>query len=95
MSLTRLCLILVQAFRTNAQNILSEGVLSKDKMDRLEKLREQLGLTEDMANAVIRSISASKMVSGVGSAINSGKLTVADIRSFRESGVDIDSMVRE
>jgi hypothetical protein len=84
-----------QAFRTNAQNILSEGVLSKDKMDRLEKLREQLGLTEDMANAVIRSISASKMVSGVGSAINSGKLTVADIRSFRESGVDIDSMVNK
>lgn len=83
----------LQAFRTNAQNILSEGMLTPEKMERLTKLREQLGLTEEMANAVIRSISASKMVTGVDSAIASGKLTIKDVRGFRESGVDIDSMV--
>eukprot|EP00243_Klebsormidium_subtile_P002286 TRINITY_DN1448_c0_g1_i1.p1 TRINITY_DN1448_c0_g1~~TRINITY_DN1448_c0_g1_i1.p1 ORF type:complete len:219 (+),score=70.49 TRINITY_DN1448_c0_g1_i1:46-657(+) len=48
-----------------------------------------------MANAVIRSITASKMVSGVDSAIASGKLTIKDVRGFRESGVDIDSMVNK
>ncbi|GAQ87464.1 chloroplast inner envelope translocon protein [Klebsormidium nitens] len=84
-----------QAFRTNAQNILSEGMLTPEKMERLTKLREQLGLTEEMANAVIRSITASKMVSGVDSAIASGKLTIKDVRGFRESGVDIDSMVNK
>lgn len=94
--LTSLFLALpLQAFRTNAQNILSEGMLTPDKMERLTKLREQLGLTEEMANAVIRSITASKMVSGVDGAIASGKLTIKDVRGFRESGVDIDSMVRE
>ncbi|KAH7443069.1 hypothetical protein KP509_02G017700 [Ceratopteris richardii] len=82
-----------QAFRQQAQVILADGQLSKVRVEQLNELQKQLGLPSESAQKVISNIVNTRMRGAIETAINSGKLSIEEVRSLREAGVDIDVMI--
>lgn len=82
-----------QAFRQQAQVILADGQLSKARVQQLNELQKQLGLPSDAAQKVISSIVNTKMRGAIETAINSGKLSIQEVRELKEAGVEIDTMI--
>lgn len=82
-----------QAFRQQAQVILADGQLSKARVQQLNELQKQLGLPSESSQKVISNIVNTKMRGAIETAINSGKLSVEEVRELREAGVDIDTMI--
>jgi len=78
-----------QAFRANAQSVLADGMLTRDKTEKLKELQTQLGLPEETAQKVIRSITSGKQASSLQALVATGKLSLADVEAMAADGVDV------
>ncbi|KAK2386625.1 protein TIC110, chloroplastic [Trifolium repens] len=82
-----------QAFRKQAEVILADGQLTKGKVEQLNDLQKEVGLPEEYAQKVIRSITTTKMAAAIETAVTQGRLNIKQIRELKEAGVDLDNMV--
>jgi hypothetical protein len=82
-----------QAFRKQAEVILADGQLTKAKVEQLNDLQKEVGLPEEYAQKVIRSITTTKMAAAIETAVTQGRLNIKQIRELKEAGVDLDNMV--
>lgn len=84
-----------QAFRQQAEVILADGQLTKDRVEQLTEVQKQVGLPPEYAQKVIKSITTTKMAAALETAINLGRLNIKQIRELKEASVDLDSMISE
>ncbi|XP_057953310.1 protein TIC110, chloroplastic [Malania oleifera] len=84
-----------QAFRQQAEVILADGQLTKARIEQLNEVQKQVGLPQEYAKKVIKSITTTKMAAAIETAVSQGKLNVNQIRELKEAGVDLDSMISE
>lgn len=82
-----------QAFRSNAENILADGMLTSDKKEKLDELQKQLGLPAEVAQKVITGITSGKLTSNVQAQIATGKLTLEEIEALSANGVDVEQVI--
>jgi len=82
-----------QAFRTNVQQVLADGNMTKEKSEYLKGLQGQLGLPEDAAKVIIRGVMNSRLMSNVQAQVSQGKMTLAEVRNLAAQDVDIESMM--
>ncbi|XP_020210631.1 protein TIC110, chloroplastic [Cajanus cajan] len=84
-----------QAFRQQAEVILADGQLTKARVEQLGNLQKQVGLPQEYAQKIIKSITTTKMAAAIETAVTQGRLNMKQIRELKEADVDLDSMVSE
>ncbi|XP_057442164.1 protein TIC110, chloroplastic [Lotus japonicus] len=84
-----------QAFRQQAEVILADGQLTKARVEQLNNLQKQVGLPQEYAQKIIKSITTTKMAAAIETAVSQGRLNIKQIRELKEANVDLDSMVSE
>ncbi|KAG5064170.1 hypothetical protein JHK85_005353 [Glycine max] len=84
-----------QAFRQQAEVILADGQLTKARVEQLNNLQKQVGLPQEYAQKIIKSITTTKMAAAIETAVTQGRLNMKQIRELKEADVDLDSMVSE
>ncbi|XP_061339524.1 protein TIC110, chloroplastic-like [Gastrolobium bilobum] len=84
-----------QAFRQQAEVILADGQLTKARVEQLNSLQKQVGLPQEYAQKIIKSITTTKMAAALETAVTQGRLSIKQIRELKEANVEIDSMVSE
>ena len=77
------------------QELLADGQLNKVRMQQLKEMQAQMGLKDEAADAVVNQITSQKMAGAIERAIQSGRLSINDIKGLKESGVDVKRMVAE
>lgn len=82
-----------QAFRSNAETILADGMLTSDKKEKLDELQKQLSLPADVAAKVITGITSGKLTSNVQAQIATGKLTLDEVEALAQNGVDVENVI--
>lgn len=82
-----------QAFKGQVEQYMTGGVLTPDKAEALEKLRESMGLPKETADKVIKSFQNKKLVSAMQAAKAQGNLTLDRILELKDAGVDPISVV--
>ncbi|XP_058767994.1 protein TIC110, chloroplastic-like [Vicia villosa] len=82
-----------KAFKQQAEVILADGQLTKAKVEQLNNLQKEVGLPEEYAQKVIKSITTTKMAAAIETAVTQGRLNIKQIRELKEAGVDLDNMV--
>ncbi|KAL5720861.1 hypothetical protein ACHQM5_013491 [Ranunculus cassubicifolius] len=84
-----------QAFKQQAEVILADGQLTKARIEQLNEVQKQVGLPQEHAQKVIKTITRSKMASAIETAVSQGRLSIKQIRELKEASVDLDTMVSE
>ncbi|XP_016166235.1 protein TIC110, chloroplastic [Arachis ipaensis] len=84
-----------QAFRQQAEVILADGQLTKARVEQLNNLQKQVGLPQEYAQKIIKSITTTKMAAAIETAVTQGRLNIKQIRELKEANVELDSMVSE
>ncbi|KAL9316482.1 hypothetical protein ACSQ67_017483 [Phaseolus vulgaris] len=84
-----------QAFRQQAEVILADGQLTKARVEQLNNLQKQVGLPQEYAQKIIKTITTTKMAAAIETAVTQGRLNIKQIRELKEAGVDLDSMVSQ
>ncbi|MED6195775.1 hypothetical protein PIB30_041186 [Stylosanthes scabra] len=84
-----------QAFRQQAEVILADGQLTKARVEQLNNLQKQVGLPQEYAQKIIKSITTTKMAAAIETAVTQGRLSIKQIRELKEANVELDSMVSE
>ncbi|KAK7372201.1 hypothetical protein VNO80_05573 [Phaseolus coccineus] len=84
-----------QAFRQQAEVILADGQLTKARVEQLSNLQKQVGLPQEYAQKIIKTITTTKMAAAIETAVTQGRLNIKQIRELKEAGVDLDSMVSQ
>jgi hypothetical protein len=82
-----------QAFRSNAQEMLRDGLLTSDKKEQLKNLQTQLGLPDAVAQKVISGITSGKAVANLQAQIATGKVTLDEVEALAANGVDVGNTV--
>jgi hypothetical protein len=82
-----------QAFRQQAEVLLADGQLTKARVEQLDKLQKEIGLSQEYAQKIIKNITTTKMAAAIETAVTQGRLNMKQIRELKESNVDLDSMV--
>ncbi|CAJ1970745.1 unnamed protein product [Sphenostylis stenocarpa] len=84
-----------QAFRQQAEVILADGQLTKARVEQLSSLQKQVGLPQEYAQKIIKTITTTKMAAAIETAVTQGRLNIKQIRELKEADVDLDSMISE
>ncbi|KAK7321410.1 hypothetical protein VNO77_32031 [Canavalia gladiata] len=84
-----------QGFRQQAEVILADGQLTKARVEQLSNLQKQVGLPQEYAEKIIKSITTTKMAAAIEGAVTQGRLSIKQIRELKEANVDLDSMVSQ
>ncbi|KAJ9565110.1 hypothetical protein OSB04_001076 [Centaurea solstitialis] len=84
-----------EAFRQQAEVILSDGQLTKARVTQLNELQRQVGLPSEYAQKIIKSITSTKMAAALETAVGQGRLSIREIRELKGSGIDLDVMFDE
>ncbi|KAI5408445.1 hypothetical protein KIW84_054324 [Lathyrus oleraceus] len=82
-----------KAFKQQAEVILADGQLTKAKVEQLNNLQKEVGLPEEYAHKVVKSITTTKMAAAIETAVTQGRLNIKQIRELKEAGVDLNNMV--
>ncbi|KAL0389113.1 UNVERIFIED_CONTAM: protein, chloroplastic [Sesamum calycinum] len=83
-----------QAFRQEAENLLADGQLTKQRIEQLNELQKSVGLPPQYAQKIIKSITSTKLSQLLKTAVG-GRLSIKEIRELKENGVDVDNMISE
>ncbi|KAL0458855.1 UNVERIFIED_CONTAM: protein, chloroplastic [Sesamum latifolium] len=84
-----------QAFRQEAENLLADGQLTKQRIEQLNELQKSVGLPPQYAQKIIKSITSTKLSAALETAVGRGRLSLKEIRELKENGVDVDNMISE
>lgn len=84
-----------QTFRQQAEVILTDGQITKARMEQLNDLQKKVGLPPPYAQKIIKNITTSKLSGVLETAVGQGRISMKEIRELREAGVEINTMVSE
>lgn len=82
-----------QAFKGQVEQYMAGGVLTPEKAEALEQLREKMGLPKETADKVIKGFQNKKLISSMQAAKAQGNLTLDRILELKDAGVDPTSVV--
>ncbi|KAK9829243.1 hypothetical protein WJX72_004725 [[Myrmecia] bisecta] len=82
-----------QAFRSQVQEALGDGILTKEKSEKLTALRDQMGLSKEGAEKIIKGVQNEKLIGTLAAQKATGALNLQKVLDMKEAGVDIDSFV--
>lgn len=82
-----------QAFRQEAEVILADGQLTKNRIEQLNELQKNVGLPPQYAQKIIKNITTTKLSAALETAVGRGRLSIKEIRELKENGVDVDNMI--
>jgi len=81
------------AYKSQAQEVLRSGPLTEERVTYLEDLRNQLGLTKEMADKALKTVRTEMF--GSQSAVEDGKWTIERIAEVTKAGGSVDGLVEE
>mmetsp|Transcript_6027 Transcript_6027/g.21599 ORF Transcript_6027/g.21599 Transcript_6027/m.21599 type:complete len:1048 (-) Transcript_6027:701-3844(-) len=84
-----------QAFRNQAQQMVSGSTLTEEKKAALKDLQTKLGLQDSVADSVIKGLVDKNVVGNLQALHAQGLLSVAKLREMKASGIDIDSVMKK
>ena len=84
-----------QAFKNQAQQMVSGSALTAEKREALKDLQTKLGLKDEVADGVIKGLVDKNVVGNLQALHAQGLLTVTKLREMRSQGVDIDSVMKK
>ncbi|KAJ1407707.1 hypothetical protein SESBI_24183 [Sesbania bispinosa] len=79
-----------QAFRQQAEVILADGQLTKARVEQLNNLQKQVGLHQEYAQKIIKSMTTTKMAAAMETTVTQGRLNMKQIRELKEANVDLE-----
>ena len=82
-----------QAFKGQVEQYMTGGVLTPEKSEALEKLRESMGLPKETADKVIKGFQNQKLISSMQAAKAQGNLNLSKLMELKDAGVDPTSVV--
>jgi len=82
-----------QAFKGQVEQYMTGGVLTPEKTEALEKLRESMGLPKETADKVIKGFQNQKLISSMQAAKAQGSLNLTKLLELKDAGVDPISVV--
>jgi len=84
-----------QAFRNQVQQVLADGILSKEKTEYLKDMQQKMGLTDEKAQKVIKGVQNEKMIREMNASKRAGSLSLDKMMEMVDSGVDVTNFVSE
>merc|ERR1711904_283162 len=84
-----------QAFKNQAQQMVSGSTLTPEKKEALKDLQTKLGLQDSVADSVIKGLVDKNVVGNLQALHAQGLLTVSKLREMKASGIDIDSVMKK
>lgn len=82
-----------QAFKSQVQGVMADGVLTPERAASLEAVREKMGLPKEAADKVIKGMQNQKLISSMQAAKAQGNLSLDKILELKDAGVDPKSVV--
>jgi hypothetical protein len=82
-----------QAFKGQVEQYMTGGVLTPERAQALEQLREKMGLPKETADKVIKGFQNQKLISSMQAAKAQGNLTLDRILELKDAGVEPTSIV--
>jgi len=82
-----------QAFKAQAEDMLADGRVTKDRMDKLGALQKQMGLADEAAQKIVKGITSSKLLTQVSTKVAKGEFTIEELEGITESGMDVEAVV--
>ena len=83
-----------QAFKSQVQNMMGDGVLTPDRAASLEGIRNQMGLPKEAADKIIKGLQNQKLISAMQAAKAQGNLTLEKILELKDAGVEPSSLMK-
>merc|ERR1711934_1261494 len=84
-----------QAFKNQAQQMVSGSTMTEEKKAALKDLQTKLGLQDSVADSVIKGLVDKNVVGNLQALHAQGLLSVAKLREMKASGIDIDSVMKK
>ncbi len=82
-----------QAFKSQVQNIMGDGMLTPDRAASLESIRNQMGLPKENADKIIKGLQNQKLISSMQAAKAQGSLSLEKVLELKEAGVEPSSVM--
>ncbi|KAG2482678.1 hypothetical protein HYH03_018413 [Edaphochlamys debaryana] len=82
-----------QAYKAQASEVMRSGPLNEEKIQYLDDMRTQLGLTKEVGDKVLKG--ARMEVYGSASAAEDGKWTIERVLELHKNGGNIDNLMEE
>lgn len=82
-----------QAFKSQVQSIMGDGMLTPDRANSLESIRNQMGLPKENADKIIKGLQNQKLISTMQAAKAQGSLNLDKVLELKEAGVDPSSVM--
>jgi len=82
-----------QAFKSQVQNIMGDGMLTPDRAASLEAVRNQMGLPKENADKIIKGLQNQKLISSMQAAKAQGSLSLEKVLELKEAGVEPSSVM--
>ncbi|EFJ41589.1 hypothetical protein VOLCADRAFT_98450 [Volvox carteri f. nagariensis] len=82
-----------QAYKAQASEVMRTGPLNEEKIQYLEEMRSQLGLSKEVGDKVLKA--ARTEVYGSSSAAEDGKWTVDRVLELHKSGGNVENLMEE
>ncbi|KAL4522238.1 hypothetical protein Ndes2437B_g07974 [Nannochloris sp. 'desiccata'] len=82
-----------QAFKSQVQNIMGDGMLTPDRAASLESVRNQMGLPKENADKIIKGLQNQKLISSMQAAKAQGSLSLEKVLELKEAGVEPSSVM--
>eukprot|EP00884_Botryococcus_braunii_P007802 jgi/Botrbrau1/17022/Bobra.49_2s0078.1 len=82
-----------KGFRQQVQEALSDGNLTPEKVERLNEIRDQLGLPKEAADKVIKGVQSQNLRKVIVAQDAMGTLNLQKILDLKEQGVDVEGLL--
>ncbi|KXZ55238.1 hypothetical protein GPECTOR_3g379 [Gonium pectorale] len=82
-----------QAYKAQAQEVMRMGPLNEEKIQYLDEMRAQLGLTKEVGDKVLKA--ARTEAYGSAAAAEDGKWTIERVLDMHKSGSSVESLLEE
>ena len=82
-----------QAFKSQVQNMMGDGMLTPERAASLESVRNQMGLPKEAADKIIKGLQNQKLIASMQAAKAQGQLTLEKVLELKEAGVEPASLM--
>lgn len=82
-----------QAFKSQVQQIMSDGMLTPERAASLESVRSQMGLPKEAADKIIKGLQNQKLIAAMQAAKAQGNLTLDKVLELKDAGVEPSSLM--
>ena len=82
-----------QAFKSQVQSAMADGMLTPDRAASLEEMREKMGLPKEAADKIIKGFQNQRLIESMQAAKSQGSLSLEKILELKDSGVDVSSVL--